>query len=88
MREFYGQNRAPKPLPSPATGQLAAVKTEEEEEFLRAQVCEVTADKVKVRTPFSPYLRIPVGVADKVKLQTCFLPYLQIPAVMADKVKL
>ncbi|XP_061107724.1 tudor domain-containing protein 7B [Conger conger] len=48
MREFYGQNRASKALPSPATGQLAAVKTEEEEEFLRAQVCEVTADKAKV----------------------------------------
>ncbi|KAM4611894.1 tudor domain-containing protein 7B [Polymixia lowei] len=49
MREFYGQNRSsPAPLSSPASGQLAAVRAEEEEEILRAQVCEVMADKVKV----------------------------------------
>lgn len=54
MREFYGQNRAAKAPPSLVTGLLAAVKTEEEEEFLRARVCEVMADKVKVRGCFLP----------------------------------
>lgn len=50
MREFYGLNQSsPSPLPSPASGQLVAVRAEEEEEILRAQVCEVMADKVKVR---------------------------------------
>ncbi|KAJ8371655.1 hypothetical protein AAFF_G00303310 [Aldrovandia affinis] len=48
MREFYTQDGSRKALLSPATGQLAAVRAEEEEEVLRAQVCEVTADKVKV----------------------------------------
>ncbi|XP_062372660.1 tudor domain-containing protein 7B isoform X3 [Sardina pilchardus] len=48
MREFYGQDNTRKPLTNPASGQLAAVRAEEEEEILRAQVCEVTADKVKV----------------------------------------
>uniref|UniRef100_UPI003AAFA67D tudor domain-containing protein 7B n=1 Tax=Centroberyx gerrardi TaxID=166262 RepID=UPI003AAFA67D len=49
MREFYGLNQSsPTPLASPASGQLAAVRAEEEEEILRAQVCEVMADKVKV----------------------------------------
>ncbi|KAG7458919.1 hypothetical protein MATL_G00225740 [Megalops atlanticus] len=50
MREFYSQNGARKALLSPATGQLAAVKAEEEEEeeVLRAQVCDVMTDKVKV----------------------------------------
>ncbi|XP_064199976.1 tudor domain-containing protein 7B [Anguilla rostrata] len=48
MWEFYGPGGAPKALPSPAPGQLAAVKNEEEEEVLRARVCEVAADKVKV----------------------------------------
>uniref|UniRef100_A0A667XJH5 Tudor domain containing 7 b n=1 Tax=Myripristis murdjan TaxID=586833 RepID=A0A667XJH5_9TELE len=49
MREFYGLDQSsPTPLASPASGQLAAVRAEEEEEILRAQVCEVMADKVKV----------------------------------------
>uniref|UniRef100_A0A6Q2ZES8 Tudor domain-containing protein 7B n=1 Tax=Esox lucius TaxID=8010 RepID=A0A6Q2ZES8_ESOLU len=50
MREFYcGQNNSScTPLTSPTSGQLAAVRAEEEEEILRAQVTEVTADKVKV----------------------------------------
>lgn len=50
MREFYGldQNN-PTPVSSPSSGQLVAVKAEEEEEILRAQVCEVMTDKVKVR---------------------------------------
>ncbi|XP_056156296.1 tudor domain-containing protein 7B [Lampris incognitus] len=49
MREFYGTDRSsPTPLPSPTSGQLAAVRAEEEEEILRAQVCEVMTDKVKV----------------------------------------
>lgn len=50
MRAFYsvGQ-RSPTPLSSPSSGQLVAVRAEEEEEeILRAQVCEVMADKVKV----------------------------------------
>lgn len=50
MREFYGLDQSsPAPLSSPASGQLVAVRAEEEEEILRAQVCEVTTDKVKVR---------------------------------------
>ncbi|KAM3857687.1 tudor domain-containing protein 7B [Diretmus argenteus] len=49
MREFYGLDQSsPTPLSCPASGQLAAVRAEEEEEILRAQVCEVMADKVKV----------------------------------------
>ncbi|XP_068444265.1 tudor domain-containing protein 7B [Clinocottus analis] len=49
MRAFYGGNqRSPTALSSPSSGQLVAVRAEEEEEILRAQVCEVTADKVKV----------------------------------------
>ncbi|TNN50486.1 Tudor domain-containing protein 7B [Liparis tanakae] len=49
MRAFYsvGQ-RSPTPLSSPSSGQLVAVRAEEEEEILRAQVCEVMADTVKV----------------------------------------
>ncbi len=51
MREFYGLNQSgPSPLSSPSSGQLVAVRAEEEEEILRAQVCEVMADKVKVRS--------------------------------------
>lgn len=50
MREFYGLNQSsPSPLSSPSSGQLVAVRAEEEEEILRAQVCDVMADKVKVR---------------------------------------
>ncbi|XP_041926622.1 tudor domain-containing protein 7B isoform X1 [Alosa sapidissima] len=48
MREFYGQDNTRKALTNPVSGQLAAVRAEEEEEILRAQVCEVMADKVKV----------------------------------------
>lgn len=52
MREFYGMDQSSlSPLQSPSSGQLVAVKAEEEEEILRAQVCEVVSDKVKVRTP-------------------------------------
>lgn len=50
MREFYGLKQStPSPLQSPSSGQLVAVRAEEEEEILRAQVCEVMVDKVKVR---------------------------------------
>ncbi|XP_038586418.1 tudor domain-containing protein 7B isoform X1 [Micropterus salmoides] len=49
MREFYGLDQSsPSPLSAPSSGQLVAVRAEEEEEILRAQVCEVMADKVKV----------------------------------------
>ncbi|XP_075943087.1 tudor domain-containing protein 7B [Anarhichas minor] len=50
MRVFYGVDQSsPTPLSSPSSGQLVAVRAEEEEEeILRAQVCEVMADKVKV----------------------------------------
>uniref|UniRef100_A0A4W6EFV9 Tudor domain containing 7 b n=1 Tax=Lates calcarifer TaxID=8187 RepID=A0A4W6EFV9_LATCA len=49
MREFYGLDQSsPTPLSSPSSGQLVAVRAEEEEEILRAQVCEVMAEKVKV----------------------------------------
>ncbi|XP_029944155.1 tudor domain-containing protein 7B isoform X2 [Salarias fasciatus] len=49
MREFYGVEKSSQtPLSSPLSGQLVAVKAEEEEEVLRAQVCEVMSDKVKV----------------------------------------
>lgn len=52
MREFYGMDQSSlSPLQSPSSGQLVAVKAEEEEEILRAQVCEVVSDKVKVRKP-------------------------------------
>lgn len=49
MREFYRSNQNSPPLSSPSSGQLVAVRAEEEEEILRAQVCEVMADKAKVR---------------------------------------
>lgn len=50
MREFYRSNQSsPPPLSSLSSGQLVAVRAEEEEEILRAQVCEVMADKAKVR---------------------------------------
>ncbi|KAJ8271252.1 hypothetical protein COCON_G00101110 [Conger conger] len=48
MREFYSQAGAGRAPLHPAPGQLAAVRAEEEEEVLRAQIREVTADKVKV----------------------------------------
>lgn len=49
MREFYGLNQSQStPLTSPTSGQLVAVRAEEEEEVLRAQICEVISDKVKV----------------------------------------
>ncbi|KAL2078906.1 hypothetical protein ACEWY4_024650 [Coilia grayii] len=48
MREFYRQDGSRRPLASPGTGQLAAVRAEEEEEILRAQVCQLVEDKAKV----------------------------------------
>ncbi|KAM8899122.1 tudor domain-containing protein 7B isoform 2-T3 [Spinachia spinachia] len=49
MRVFYDVNqRRPTPLSSLSSGQLIAVRAEEEEEILRGQVCEVMADRVKV----------------------------------------
>uniref|UniRef100_A0A8B9RKY8 Tudor domain-containing protein 7B n=1 Tax=Astyanax mexicanus TaxID=7994 RepID=A0A8B9RKY8_ASTMX len=48
MKEFYGQDNTKKSLVSPSSGQLTAVHAEEEEEILRAQVCEVMSEKVKV----------------------------------------
>ncbi|XP_055067271.2 tudor domain-containing protein 7B isoform X1 [Misgurnus anguillicaudatus] len=48
MREFYRKDNTKITLSSPCPGQLTAVRAEEEEEILRAQVCEVMADKVKV----------------------------------------
>ncbi|XP_051922993.1 tudor domain-containing protein 7B isoform X2 [Hippocampus zosterae] len=48
MREFYGTDEHKStPCSSPSSGQLVAVKTEEEE-VLRAQVCELMTEKVKV----------------------------------------
>lgn len=49
MREFYSSGQRKAPLSSLTSGQLVAVRAEEEEEILRAQVCEVMDDKVKVR---------------------------------------
>uniref|UniRef100_A0A3Q3DRB2 Tudor domain containing 7 b n=1 Tax=Hippocampus comes TaxID=109280 RepID=A0A3Q3DRB2_HIPCM len=47
MREFYGTDKHKStPCSSPLSGQLVAVKTEEEE-VLRAQVCELMTEKVK-----------------------------------------
>ncbi|XP_077357547.1 tudor domain-containing protein 7B isoform X2 [Festucalex cinctus] len=46
MRDFYSKHKST-PCSSPLSGQLVAVKTEEEE-VLRAQVCELMADKAKV----------------------------------------
>lgn len=48
MREFYRQDNTKIVLTTPSTGQLTAVHAEEEDEILRAQVCEVMPDKVKV----------------------------------------
>ncbi|XP_030578444.1 tudor domain-containing protein 7B isoform X2 [Archocentrus centrarchus] len=49
MRVFYGMDQnSPTPVSSLSSGQLVAVRAEEEEEILRAQVCEVMTDKVKV----------------------------------------
>lgn len=50
MRVFYGTNQssAVSPASSPQMGQLVAVRAEEEEEVLRAQVCQALSDKVKV----------------------------------------
>lgn len=48
MREFYRQDNTKIVLTSPSPGQLTAVRAEEEDEILRAQVCEVMTDKVKV----------------------------------------
>lgn len=49
MREYYGLDKSQQaPLSSTSSGQLVAVRAEEEEEILRAQICEVMSDKVKV----------------------------------------
>ncbi|KAF5905436.1 tudor domain-containing protein 7B-like, partial [Clarias magur] len=48
MKEFYRQDNTRKPLISLLPGQLTAVIAGEEEEILRAQVCEFRSDKVKV----------------------------------------
>lgn len=48
MKEFYRQDNIRKPLLLPSSGQITAVIAEEEDEILRAQVCEVKSDKVKV----------------------------------------
>ncbi|XP_051566560.1 tudor domain-containing protein 7B [Myxocyprinus asiaticus] len=47
MRVFYRQDNTKLALTSPSPGQLTAVHAEEEEEILRAKVCEVMPDKVK-----------------------------------------
>lgn len=52
MREFYGSGQSNPHLMSPSSGQLVAIRAEEEEEILRAQVCEVMDEKVKVRRSF------------------------------------
>ncbi|KAM9425482.1 tudor domain-containing protein 7B isoform 1-T2 [Pholidichthys leucotaenia] len=49
MREFYGSGQSGQiPVSSPSSGQLVAVRAEEEEDILRAQICEVLIDKLKV----------------------------------------
>ncbi|XP_054608470.1 tudor domain-containing protein 7B isoform X2 [Dunckerocampus dactyliophorus] len=49
MREFYNLDKSKLTcLSSPSLGQLVAVRAEEEEEVLRARVCEDMEDKVKV----------------------------------------
>uniref|UniRef100_A0A4W5KNS1 Tudor domain containing 7 a n=1 Tax=Hucho hucho TaxID=62062 RepID=A0A4W5KNS1_9TELE len=48
MTTVYSQLSAQRLLPFPSAGQLAAVKVEGGEEVIRAQVCEVMTDKVKV----------------------------------------
>uniref|UniRef100_A0A087XE00 Tudor domain containing 7 b n=1 Tax=Poecilia formosa TaxID=48698 RepID=A0A087XE00_POEFO len=49
MREFYGSDKSQQaPLSSTSSGQFVAARAEEEEEILRAQICEVMSDKVKV----------------------------------------
>lgn len=48
MREFYGSHQnGLTPTSSPTSGQLVAVRAEEEE-VLRAQICDILPDKVKV----------------------------------------
>ncbi|XP_035645179.2 tudor domain-containing protein 7A-like [Oncorhynchus keta] len=48
MSTVYSQLSAQRLLPFPSAGELAAVKVEGGEEVVRAQVCEVMTDKVKV----------------------------------------
>uniref|UniRef100_A0A8C8CXG8 Tudor domain-containing protein 7B-like n=1 Tax=Oncorhynchus tshawytscha TaxID=74940 RepID=A0A8C8CXG8_ONCTS len=48
MSTVYSQVSAQRLLPFPSAGELAAVKVEGGEEVVRAQVCEVMTDKVKV----------------------------------------
>lgn len=62
MREFYGSGQRGLPLSSPTSGQLVAIRAEEEEEILRARVCDVMDDKVKVRRRLTPGKEAPVTV--------------------------
>lgn len=48
MKEYYRQDNSRKSQISISSGQLTAVIAEEEEEILRALICEVKSDKVKV----------------------------------------
>ncbi|XP_041120099.1 tudor domain-containing protein 7B-like isoform X2 [Polyodon spathula] len=48
MREFYSQHNEKMVLRTLAPGQLVAAQAEEADEFLRAKICEVTGDRVKV----------------------------------------
>ncbi|XP_045061956.1 tudor domain-containing protein 7A isoform X2 [Coregonus clupeaformis] len=48
MKTVYSQLSVQRLLPFPSAGKLAAVKVEGGEEVVRAQVCEVMTDKVKV----------------------------------------
>lgn len=61
MREFYGSGQRSPPLASPSSGQLVAIRAEEEEEILRARVCEVMDDKVKVRRSLKTGKEAPAG---------------------------
>lgn len=62
MREFYGSGQRSPPLASPSSGQLVAIRAEEEEEILRARVCEVMDDKVKVRRWLKTGKEAPAGL--------------------------
>ncbi|XP_061665053.1 tudor domain-containing protein 7B isoform X2 [Syngnathoides biaculeatus] len=98
MREFYSPDRNKmNPCSSPSSGQLVAVKGEEEEEVLRAQVCELVGDKVKVHFVDHGFSEV-VGKAKLFELHEKFFqlpfqatkgqlaglePFCQDPAVLA-----
>lgn len=48
MKEFYNTNASPLKLKSLKVGQLVAVKAEEEEAWLRAQILSLEENKIKV----------------------------------------